>query len=213
MLDGLLDDFALDGPPGSGQGSSRRGEGEKSPRLPGEPAAPRAARLQRPGGCRRGWGAPGLTTRHWQSTGCKFWGQRSWCHPPNHPPPPGRDKDPVRGEAAPQPGARGLHSQLSSFPTRCRQPGPALPRPGTSAWWHSECPRGDTGLCFPPVFWPGGRAVLEPQQGNPAPQGINGGGDSPGLTSEVAVVAQVAAHEAVIGLGDHLGRAAGSGPA
>lgn len=39
------------------------------------------------------------------------------------------------------------------------------------------------------------------------------GGDSPRLTSEVAVVAQVAAHEAVVGLGDHLGRAAPSGSA
>lgn len=126
MLDGLLDDFALDGPPGSGQGSSRRGEGEESPRLPGEPAAPPAAWQQCPGGCRRGWGAPGLTTRHWRSTGWKGWGQRSWCHPPNHPPPPGRDKDPVRGAAAPQPGAGGTSLTARLLPQ-------ALPAAGAGA--------------------------------------------------------------------------------
>lgn len=54
-----------------------------------------------------------------------------------------------------------------------------------------------------------GRALLEPNQGVPQP-GVQGDKQ---LTFEVAVVAQVVVHEAVVGLRDSLGRTVPSGPA
>lgn len=121
------------------------------------------------------------------STGWKGWRQRSWCQPQN-------TCCPTRSAAA---WRWGFYSQLGS----CRVP--------ESAQWHSVRPRGDTELCWLAVFWPLGELRWSPT-GGPTARGTR---RDVQLTLEVAVVVQVAVHEAVVGLRDSLGRTVPSGPA
>lgn len=91
----------------------------------------------------------------------------------------------------------GSHSRLSSCPGPRRWPGLVLPMLGTSV---GRCSVGSpevTGLFCAPVLWPWGEHGCSPTLGGHIwwPQ--------PHLpTLEVAVVAQVATHEAVIGVGE-----------